>query len=174
MPRAGPKKVHRYSLEFKLKAVKLSQLKGVEVQAVADALEIHPFMLSRWRKEARDGVLRGRVSVSKAVKATGGGHEAVSIAATSPRAAPRGACVAKNTHPVHLRTKGDVFAFIEHERETYGVTRLCRTFGVTRAGYYAWRQRPVSPRRRQDRALLEEMRAIFEDRRRALRQPADS
>ena len=68
MPRAGPKKVHRYSLEFKLKAVKLSQLKGVEVQAVADALEIHPFMLSRWRKEARDGVLRGHVSIAKAVK----------------------------------------------------------------------------------------------------------
>ena len=69
MPRAGPRKVQRYSLEFKLKAVKLSQLKGIEVQAVADALEIHPFMLSRWRKEARDGVLRGRVSLSPAVKA---------------------------------------------------------------------------------------------------------
>jgi transposase len=68
MPRAGPRKVQRYSLEFKLKAVKLSQLKGVEVQAVAEALEIHPFMLSRWRKEARDGVLRGRVSLSSAVK----------------------------------------------------------------------------------------------------------
>jgi transposase len=66
--RVGPKKVQQYSLEFKLKAVRLSQLKGVEVQAVADALEIHPFMLSRWRKEARDGVLRGRVSVAKAVK----------------------------------------------------------------------------------------------------------
>lgn len=64
MARAGPKKVHRYSLEFKVKAVKLSQLKGVEVQAVADALDIHPFMLSRWRKEARDGVLRGRTTVS--------------------------------------------------------------------------------------------------------------
>ena len=68
MPRAGPRKVQRYSLEFKLKAVKLSHLKDVEVQAVADALEIHPFMLSRWRKEARDGVLRGRVSVPKALK----------------------------------------------------------------------------------------------------------
>jgi len=67
--RVGPVKVRRYSREFKLKAVKLSQLKGVEVQAVADALEIHPFMLSRWRKEARDGVLRGRVSIPKAVKA---------------------------------------------------------------------------------------------------------
>lgn len=69
MPRrVGPQKVRQYSLEFKLKAVKLSQLPGIEVQAVADALEIHPFMLSRWRKEAREGVLRGRVSVPKAVK----------------------------------------------------------------------------------------------------------
>jgi len=68
MPRAGPRKVQRYSLEFKLKAVKLSQLQGVEVQAVADALEIHPFMLSKWRKEAREGVLRGRVAVPKAVR----------------------------------------------------------------------------------------------------------
>ena len=42
------------------------------------------------------------------------------------------------------------------------MTRLCRLFGVTRPGYYAWRQRPVSPRQRQDRVLLEEMRAIFE------------
>ena len=67
MPRAGPKKVRQYSLEFKLKAVQLSQLPGVEVQAVADALEIHPFMLSGWRKEARDGVLRGRVPMPKAV-----------------------------------------------------------------------------------------------------------
>jgi len=40
------REVQRYTLEFKLKAVKLSQLKGVEVQAVADALENHPFMLS--------------------------------------------------------------------------------------------------------------------------------
>ena len=70
MPRAGPRKVQRYSLEFKLKAVKLSRLKGVEVQAVADALEIHPFMLSRWRKEARDGELRGRAAVPTSVTKT--------------------------------------------------------------------------------------------------------
>lgn len=60
MPRAGPKKVQRYSLEFKLTAVRLSQQPGMQVQAVAAALDIHPFMLSRWRKEVRDGVLRGR------------------------------------------------------------------------------------------------------------------
>jgi transposase len=56
----GLRKVHRYSVEFKLTAVTLSQMPGVEVQTVAHALDIHPFMLSRWRKEVRDGVLRGR------------------------------------------------------------------------------------------------------------------
>jgi len=56
----GLRKVHRYSVEFKLTAVKLSRMPGIEVQTVANALDIHPFMLSRWRKEVRDGVLRGR------------------------------------------------------------------------------------------------------------------
>jgi transposase len=51
----GPRKIHRYRAQFKLKAVKLSHIKGVRVQDVADALDIHPFMLSRWRKELREG-----------------------------------------------------------------------------------------------------------------------
>src|SRR5690348_8392088 len=59
MPRAGPRKVHRYTDEFKLTAVRLSQQPGLQVQTVAAALEIHPFMLSKWRKDARDGLLRG-------------------------------------------------------------------------------------------------------------------
>ena len=55
-----PRRVNRYTVDFKLSAVKLSKLPGVEVQHVAQALDIHPFMLSRWRKEARDGRLRGK------------------------------------------------------------------------------------------------------------------
>jgi len=60
MARAGPRKVRAYSQEFKLTAVRLSQQPGMQVQAVAAALDIHPFMLSKWRKQVRDGVLRGR------------------------------------------------------------------------------------------------------------------
>ena len=65
----GPKKIHRYSAEFKLKAVKLSQIEGVQVQDVADALDIHPFMLSRWRKEAREGRLKARVAIAPEARA---------------------------------------------------------------------------------------------------------
>jgi transposase len=63
----APRKVYRYSAEFKVKAVKLSQLDGVKVQDVAEALEIHPFMLSRWRKEVRDGKLRARADAAAGV-----------------------------------------------------------------------------------------------------------
>jgi transposase len=57
MGRPGPKTTLRYSERFKATAVRLSQLRGVSVQSVADSLYIHPFMLSRWRKQARDGVI---------------------------------------------------------------------------------------------------------------------
>ena len=60
MARAGPRKVRAYSREFKLTAVRLSGQPGIQVQAVAAALDIHPFMLSKWRKQVRDGVLRGK------------------------------------------------------------------------------------------------------------------
>lgn len=55
MPRPGPRTTNRYSDRFKAMAVRLSELPNVEVQGVAESLYIHPFMLSRWRKEAREG-----------------------------------------------------------------------------------------------------------------------
>ena len=57
------KKIQRYSAEFKMKAVKLTEIEGIQVKDVADALDIHPFMLSRWRKEVRDGLIKAKVSV---------------------------------------------------------------------------------------------------------------
>ena len=40
--------------------------------------------------------------------------------------------------------------------------RLCALYGVTRAGYYAWRSRAESARREQDRGLLSKIRGVFE------------
>ena len=38
----GPRKVHRYSVEFKLTAVRLSSMPEVQVQTLANALDVHP------------------------------------------------------------------------------------------------------------------------------------
>src|SRR2546428_12709616 len=58
----GPQKIHRYGVAFKLKAVQMSNQPGVLIKDVAESLCIHPFMLSRWRKEVRDGELVGKVA----------------------------------------------------------------------------------------------------------------
>ena len=70
MPKAGPKSTYRYTENFKATAVRLSQVRGVAVNDVAASLAIHPFMLSRWRKQAREGVIVTKgVDVEKEIAA---------------------------------------------------------------------------------------------------------
>jgi transposase len=60
--RARPRKIEKYGERFKATAVKLSSLPGVLVQDVAAALDVHPFMLSLWRRQVREGVIVARAS----------------------------------------------------------------------------------------------------------------
>ena len=50
-------KVLEYSNEFKVRVVNLTHVEGIKVKQVAEGLQLHPFMVSRWRKEFRDGTL---------------------------------------------------------------------------------------------------------------------
>ena len=66
----GPRTTYRYSKEFKATAVRLSELPGIAVNDVAASLCIHPFKLSRWRKQAREGLIVTKgVEVEKEVAA---------------------------------------------------------------------------------------------------------
>ncbi len=68
MPRAHrAKKTRRYTDEFKSTAVELSLADGVQVQTVAEGLGIHPYMLSRWRRDFREG----RLAVKKTSRGKG-------------------------------------------------------------------------------------------------------
>ena len=57
MGKSSQPKVHRYSMHFKATAVSLSELPDILIQDIAQALDIHPFMLSRWRKQAKEGLI---------------------------------------------------------------------------------------------------------------------
>ena len=58
MPKVNnPRRTWKYENEFKVKAVQLSLEEGVQVKDVAQFLDIHPFLLSRWRREYREGKL---------------------------------------------------------------------------------------------------------------------
>jgi transposase InsO family protein len=53
-----------------------------------------------------------------------------------------------------------IYAFIDEQRETYPVVRLCKVLDVSSSGYYAWRKRPTSLRAQMDQPLLARIRAI--------------
>ena len=55
------------------------------------------------------------------------------------------------------------FAWIQTEKATYPLSKLCRWLDVTPSGYYAWCVRPESTHRRDDRRLKILVRASFDE-----------
>ena len=54
-----------------------------------------------------------------------------------------------------------LYRLIEEESDRQPVSRLCRTLGVTRSGYYDWQHKPLSDRALADWLLTEQIRGIF-------------
>lgn len=52
------------------------------------------------------------------------------------------------------------YAFIRGHARLFKVARMCTVLGVSRSGYYDWRDRPESRRAMQDRQLLASIRAV--------------
>ena len=63
------------------------------------------------------------------------------------------------------------FQFIDVERAHYPVRILCRVLQVSRSGYYAWRDRPLSERALANVRLLVEVRAVHAKSRRTFGSP---
>ena len=50
---------------------------------------------------------------------------------------------------------------IQMEKANFPLAFLCRQLGVSRSGFYAWQNRPMSARVKEDQALLEQIRKVF-------------
>ena len=52
------------------------------------------------------------------------------------------------------------FRFISDHREIFKVGRMCNVLDVSRSGYYSWRKRPESLRKKENRKLADQIRII--------------
>lgn len=56
-----------------------------------------------------------------------------------------------------------LYRLIDEESDRQPVSRLCRTLGVTRSGFYDWQRQPLSDRALADWLLTEQIRGIFDE-----------
>lgn len=55
-----------------------------------------------------------------------------------------------------------LFRLIDAEKANYPVSLLCRALGVSRSGYYDWKDRPPSKKAREDATLTEKIREVHD------------
>ncbi len=167
MAKVKMRKVGRYSNEFKITAIRLASLPGALIQDVAKVLDIHPFMLSRWKKEYREGKIKGdpHPDLEKLTEVEEKVSEQSRIRELE-RALKKAQIendLLKKNHPIQLRTKAQVFAFIDRHHPTYELRFLCCHYGVSRSGYYAWKERPMSEQMKANRDLLRQILTIHQE-----------
>ena len=63
------------------------------------------------------------------------------------------------------------YQFITDHRQEFEITVMCRVLQVSRSGYYAWRQRPVSRREMANQKLTEQIEAIHQQSRQTYGSP---
>lgn len=63
------------------------------------------------------------------------------------------------------------YAFMAAYEQEFSLKRMCQLLGVSRSGYYAWRQRPQSLREQANEVLLAEIRAAYQNSRRTYGSP---
>lgn len=53
------------------------------------------------------------------------------------------------------------FAFIDAEKASFPISRICRVPRVSQSGFFAWQERPACRRQQQDMVYLAHMRASW-------------
>ncbi|QRK05536.1 IS3 family transposase [Archangium violaceum] len=153
------RKRRSFTPEFRAEAVRLVREGSKSLPQVAKDLDLTESALRNWVREA-DG---------------GDGKESAGALST----AEREELVRLRKEVRHLEMERDFpkksggllregdlevkFEFIDAEKAHFPVDFMCEQLGVSRSGYYAWKERPESARDKADRALAEEVTRIHRD-----------
>jgi len=156
-------KHRQYDTDFKINAARLANHPDIHTKDVAEVLKIHPFMLSRWKKELREGRIMTRSTDNSAAARLEEAKRRIRELEKRVGAGQSGERPVKKSEAVPFGTKREAYEFIERNRKALSVKEWCHLCEVSRSGYYAWKDRPVSQRARANERLKEMIEQIFID-----------
>ena len=148
-----------YTREFKIETVKLITDGGGHVPEIARDMAIHPNTLYNWIQQF----------LAKPEE-TFPGKGNVTSDAEIIRQLKRENERLKKEREILNKSNGHfferpelIFPFICHLQTEFPVSVMCRTFNVSRSGYYTWLRRPDGQRKTADKALAKVIKEIHEE-----------
>src|ERR671916_576032 len=116
-----------YSPEFRRQAVELVRSSGASIPQIADELGVSPQSLRNWVKQSQ---------LDSGDRRDG---------------------LTSDEREELRRLRRENRRLVDAKKAQHPVSLLCSVLGVSRAGYYAWKQRPASPRALRDAELCEQI-----------------
>ncbi|UWQ45847.1 IS3 family transposase [Leisingera aquaemixtae] len=141
---------NRPTPEFRREAVRLALTSGLTRREVADDLGIGLSTLTRWVRQDRDAEEPAEAQAD--------------LRAELKRLRKENAVLKQERDILKKAAAFSAsmsFAFIEAEKASSPISRMCQTLGVSQSGFFAWRERPACRRQRHDMVYLAYFRTAF-------------
>ena len=149
----------RYTLEYKIEAVRLAE--SIGGSQAAKRLEIPDSSLWNWIRLSRAGKLQaGNPAGTPARRAPTGAGSGERSAAARVGGHKAGRRSIKKSCGVLREGIAVRYAWVDAHRGQFAITRMCRLLQVSRTGYCQWRGRGPSPRSLANTALDVQVAAI--------------
>lgn len=154
-------KQKNFTKEFEKEAVRLAQTSGRTPREIAQDLGVGLSTLVRWIGRSRDQAMdapKGSATtedMAAELKRLRRENEILRQEREMPRTRDTEAC----RNCFRQGGKSVKFRFIDEAKEEFPAHRLCKVLGVSQSGYFAWKDRPASPRQREDMVMLAHVRS---------------
>ncbi|MFZ5965330.1 IS3 family transposase [Thalassococcus sp. BH17M4-6] len=144
---------NRPTPEFRREAVRLALTSGRTRREIAEDLGIGLSTLTRWLSRERDA--------GEPVEASVDLHAELKRLRRENAVLKQERDILKKAATFFAKDKSMSFAFIEAEKASFPIQRMCHVLGVSQSGFFAWRDRPACHRQRQDMIHLAHIRTAF-------------
>ncbi|WP_404944761.1 IS3 family transposase [Sagittula sp. P11] len=144
---------NRPTPEFRREAVRLALTSGRTRREIAEDLGIGLSTLTRWLSRERDTVDPVEASVDL--------HAELKRLRRENAVLKQERDILKKAAAFFAKDKSMSFAFIDAEKASFPISRMCRVLDISQSGFFAWRGRPACQRQKQDMVHLAHIRTVF-------------